>query len=142
LCIIYNKEQEDLISKFHEHTPGHFVINKTVNLMKQSEYYYPGLREHFTEYIRTCPCCQKMSYIRPVIHANPYVNSTTEPMQRLNIDTIDPLPPNDEGNKYVIVIIDTFSNYVTLHAGKMHQVVKQLRQFTNKSVHMVYQRVY
>jgi transposase InsO family protein len=38
--------------------------------------------------------------------------------QRVNIDTIGPLPPDDEGNKYVIVIIDTFSRYVTLHAGK------------------------
>ena len=86
--------------------------------MQQPGYYFPGLREHVSEYIRTCPCCQKMSYIRPVIHANPYVTSTTEPMQRLNIDTIGPLPPDNEGNKYVIVIIDTFSRYVTLHAGK------------------------
>jgi transposase InsO family protein len=39
-------------------------------------------------------------------------------MKRLNIDTIGPLPPDDEINKYVIVIIDTFTRYVTLHAGK------------------------
>ena len=117
LCVLYNKDQEDVLSKFHGHTPGHFGINKTVNLMQQAGYNYPGLREHITEYIRNCPCCQKMSYIRPVIHTTPYVTSTTEPMRRLNIDTIGPLPPDNEGNKYIIVIIDTFSRYVTLHAG-------------------------
>ena len=117
LCVLYNKDQEDVLSKFHGHTPGHFGINKTVNLMQQAGYNYPGLREHITEYIRNCPCCQKMSYIRPVIHTTPYVTSTTEPMRRLNIDTIGPLPPDNEGNKYIIVIIDTFSRYVTPHAG-------------------------
>jgi transposase InsO family protein len=28
------------------------------------------------------------------------------------------LPPDEEGNKFIIVIIDIFSRYVTLHAGK------------------------
>jgi len=36
-------------------------------------------------------------------------------MQRLNIDTIGPLPPDEAGNRYIIVIIDTFSRWVELY---------------------------
>jgi hypothetical protein len=118
LNIMFNKDQEDIIREFHGHKPGHFGVSKTVNLMLQAGINYSGMRDHVYQYIRSCPCCQKMSYIKPIIHTSPYVTSTTEPMQRLNIDTIGPMPPDEHGNKYIIVIIDTFSRYVTLHAGK------------------------
>ena len=28
LCVLYNKDQEDILAKFHGHTPGHFCIKK------------------------------------------------------------------------------------------------------------------
>jgi hypothetical protein len=36
-----------------------------------------NLREDIKEYIKFCPTCQKMSYIRPTIHSIPYVSSGT-----------------------------------------------------------------
>jgi transposase InsO family protein len=42
-------------------------------------------------------------------------------MQRLNIDTIGPLPKSDDGCCYILVVIDTFSRYVELYATKTTQ---------------------
>jgi hypothetical protein len=100
---MYNEEEENTISQYHG--PGHFGINKTVNLMQQGGINYPGLRDKVTEFIKACPCCQKMSFITPVINTNPFVTFSTEPIKCLNIDTIGPLPPDEEDNKYIIVII-------------------------------------
>ena len=86
--------------------------------MQQAGVSYSGMREQVADFIKACPCCQKISDLKPIIHTSPYVTSNTEPIRRLNIDTISPLPPDDRGNKFVIVIIDTFSRYVTLHAVK------------------------
>ena len=36
-------------------------------------------------------------------------------MDRLNIDTIGPLPPDESGNAYIIVIVDVFSRFVELY---------------------------
>jgi transposase InsO family protein len=36
-------------------------------------------------------------------------------MQKINIDTIGPLPADDRGNQYLIVIIDCFSRFVELY---------------------------
>jgi transposase InsO family protein len=39
-------------------------------------------------------------------------------MDRINVDTIGPLPEDADGNKYIIVVIDVFSRYAELYATK------------------------
>ena len=56
-----------------------------------------------------------MSYLKTPIHTLPFTTATYEPWQRINIDTIGPLPPDENDNKYIIVIIDTFTRYVELY---------------------------
>jgi hypothetical protein len=44
--------------------------------------------------------------------------SKAEPMERWNIDTVGPFPPDEDGNKCVIVIMDVYSRWVEFHACK------------------------
>ena len=46
----------------------------------------------------------------------PFNMGVRQPWERLNIDTIGPLPPDKHGNKYIMVIIDVFSRFIELHA--------------------------
>ena len=39
-------------------------------------------------------------------------------MDRLNIDTIGPLPMSSKGDRYIVCIIDCFSRFVTLHPAE------------------------
>ena len=43
---------------------------------------------------------------------------TPRPMQRLNIDTIGPFEVDAYNNWYIVLIIDTFTQYVVLHPAK------------------------
>ena len=45
----------------------------------------------------------------------PFNMGVRKPWERLNIDTIGPLPPDKDGNKYIMVIIDVFSRFIELH---------------------------
>jgi len=36
-------------------------------------------------------------------------------MQRLNVDTIGPLPIGTHGHQYILVVIDTFTRFVELY---------------------------
>ena len=56
-----------------------------------------------------------MSYIRPTIHSIPYVSSGTKPMYEVCIDSVGPFPADKDNYKYIIVIIDNFTRYLTLH---------------------------
>ncbi len=72
-------------------------------------------REHVKKCARECPLCQKMSCIRIPIHTNPFSTTTFEPQERINIDTIGPLPPGEDGNRLIIVIRDTFTRWIELY---------------------------
>jgi len=63
-------------------------------------------REHVRKFIRCCPACQMMSQLKTPIHTRGYTIASYEPMMRLAIDTIGPLPADEYGNKAIIVIID------------------------------------
>ena len=39
-------------------------------------------------------------------------------MDRINVDTIGPLPPDADGNEYILAVIDCFSRFLELYAIK------------------------
>jgi hypothetical protein len=52
-----------------------------------------------------------MSQIKHHIQMSPFTTASYGPMDTVNIDTIGPFPADEQGNKYVIVIIDAFSRW-------------------------------
>jgi hypothetical protein len=72
------------------------------------------IRNDCREFLRRCPCCQKMNRIKIPIHTKPYILSGDAPMQKLNVDLIGPLPIDTKGNKYILVIIDMFTRFTEL----------------------------
>ena len=113
---IYN-----LIARVHNSQVGHFGVELTLKRVLTNGVTTSNIRSYVRKFIQRCPCCQKMSYLKIPIHTSPYVTSTYSLMQRLNIDTIGPLPKSDDGCCYILVVIDTFSRYVELYATKTTQ---------------------
>ena len=72
------------------------------------------MREHVRRFIRRCPCCQKMSQIKAPIEAHPFTVSTYDVMERLAVDFIERLTPDEEGSDHIFVTIDTFSRFIEL----------------------------
>ena len=107
-----------LLGKLHNSNVGHFGVEKTMQRLQARGEHWPYMREHVKAFIKTCPCCQKMSQVRVPIHTHPFSLSSFEPMERLAIDTIGPLKADDDGHKYIVVIIDCFSRWVELYATK------------------------
>ena len=101
----------------HHGSLGHFGVDKTLASARLSGLKGSNLEKDIREFIKFCPVCQKMSYLRPVIFSTPYTSSGTHPMRDLHIDTVGPFPKEVSGNMFIIVIIDSFTRYVTLHAS-------------------------
>ena len=49
------------------------------------------------------------------IHTQPFTTASYFPFDKVAVDTIGPLPPDEHDNKYNIVFIDCFSRYVCLY---------------------------
>ena len=60
--------------------------------------------------------CQKQSAIKLDIQTMPYTLAFYSHFDRICVDTIGPLPTDDDSKKYILVIIDAFSRFVMLRA--------------------------
>jgi len=104
-----------LISAVHNTVMGHHGIERTIKLLLRQGQYWPRLRSHVQSFVRLCPCCQKMSQLKTPIQVLRYTLAKYEPMERINVDTVGPLPEDTHGMKYVLVIIDCFTRWVQLY---------------------------
>ena len=108
------EDKREIICKIHNSQSGHFGVEKTTQKLLDLGHNWTHMREHVKTFIKKCPCCQKMSYLKPVIHTHPFTLGTYQPMERVAIDTMGPLEADETGNRYIIVIIDCFSRYCLL----------------------------
>lgn len=102
----------ETIARCHNEIVGHGGVERTIRKIKDLKLTWDSMRAEVKQYIRECPCCQKMSQIKTPINVLKFSTSTYRPMECLNIDFIGPYP--DKG--YVLVIVDTFSRWTELFA--------------------------
>lgn len=118
-------ELRKLVSKAHNSFVGHHGVERTVakvlsvlqiekNKKLAEQIDLPQLTSYVKQFISLCPVCQKLSTLKVPIQANAFTTSTYEPHQRLNMDSIGPLPPDEKGNCYILVLIDTFTRWIEL----------------------------
>jgi hypothetical protein len=83
---------------------------------------WDGMRQEVTQWINECGICQKCKHYR-VKHptwedeAEHHLYSG-EPLSSLSMDTVGPLPEDELGNRYIMVIMDNFSKFVGLYPTK------------------------
>lgn len=95
---------------------GHHGVERTLLKLVRAGHKWQYMREHIRLFIKKCPCCQKTSTLSIPIKTTPFVVATDEPMSKINVDSIGPLPVDENGNQYVLTVIDTCTRYVSLYA--------------------------
>ena len=114
--VVIPRDHYKMISKVHNSNTGHFGVERTVQKLHQMGIHWPHMRETVRAFIRKCPCCQKMSYLKVPIIARRFTVVAKGPMETLNIDFMGPFPPDEYNNVMVLVIIDSFTRAVGLYA--------------------------
>ena len=112
----------NIIRRWHNTARGHFGVEQTLARIRADQSLpdgdrrWPYQREHVKRFIRLCPPCQKMSYLKPVIETLPFTLATYARGERSYVDTIGPLTPTAEGYQFILVVIEAFTRYVDLVA--------------------------
>ena len=89
---------------------AHMGVRRTVDQVKR-RFHWPGLRKDVKLHIRCCKVCNanKMPYRRfRAALANFRVGA---PLDRIGVDLMGPLPVTDQGNRYLLVIVDYFTRW-------------------------------
>src|SRR5690349_19759314 len=103
------------LKKLHdEPLAGHQGQNNTYQKVAQY-YYWPGMKEDITEYVRTCKTCQKRQPRRGEAPLEP-IPKQPIPFYQISIDVQGPLPRTLSGKRYIVVAIDHFTKWIEARA--------------------------
>ena len=77
-----SNEVYNYTSAAHNEIVGHQWVKKTMTKLIRKEKHWPYMREHVKRFVKQCPCCQKMSYLRTPIHTHPFTTAFYEPIKK------------------------------------------------------------
>jgi hypothetical protein len=115
---------QDILQKVHCALVGHGGTDRTLDLITQLRQKSPEYAETIDNwhtkradvkrFIKQCPICQKVKNHQLLKCTPHYTQSTYGIMDNISIDTVY-MPESTRGNKYLIVIIDSFSRYLGVY---------------------------
>ena len=109
---------EEVLDKVHRFVySGHLGKRKTYRLMNQ-RFYRPFLGKRVEQYIRSCDTCQKIKSMGQPKRADLQVINSQRTNQIVATDLAGPFKTTVRGNKYVMVINDTYSKVLVGQAIK------------------------
>jgi Integrase zinc binding domain len=112
------ERQQSIIQDHHNAIVGHFGVNATIKKLRDLNIKWLNMRHDIQKYIDQCPTCQKTRIGQGSVVASRTSRAVTQPFHTLEIDFIGPLPKDEFGNEYILVIIDVFTKYVELFATR------------------------
>jgi len=103
--------RQRLLHQFHNIKGSHLGMDKTLADMKSKLLYWPNMKRDTEEYTRQCQTCAQVK--------KPHINQHTElhsiPIgnkgQSIAMDHAGPFKTTRNGNKYILIIWDSFTQW-------------------------------
>lgn len=109
LIIPKSIRKEIMIQLHNSRLAGHLGREKTLQKI-QSRFYWPGMSTDVRRWCLNCMFCQKRKP-GPGIGKSPMRHvDVSAPLDAIAIDIMGPLPVTENGNQYIMVVGDYFSN--------------------------------
>jgi hypothetical protein len=115
---LYTVEQARVLETYHGTLAGHFGARRTYTRMSANGVKWPNLKDIVVQYVRNCPCCQRMTCLESAITATSFHTFALRPWEKVCIDTIGPFEADALGNTYMTAIIDAMSRAIQLYPTK------------------------
>jgi transposase InsO family protein len=109
--LIPNHERRELIRSTHNNL-AHVGVTKTYNMLKEA-YYWNNMELDTRLVIGDCKHCARRKNAPQKKHNDKKLVAGF-PFEKISIDLAGPLPPGENGEKYILGIIDNFSRFIAL----------------------------
>jgi hypothetical protein len=104
--------RKEVIHQCHDmKTAGHFYYWKTLNKAKK-HFTWGGMRKDIQVYCQACHVCATRKNTGRHRKAEMRRYDVGLPMEEVAIDLMGPFPESESGNKYVLVVVDSFSKWM------------------------------
>ena len=132
------RQQDELLSLCHDNPWTCHPTYDQMYRMLSLKYYWPQMRAACMVYHRTCDVCQKTGY-PPKRKGGRQFIPTSSPFACCAIDIVGPIGNKDSatenGNRYIVTIIDWFSRWIEAFAVKdctQECILEALNEFTSR----------
>lgn len=110
------KHKKEILFIYHDSKiGGHQGINKTYQKIKR-RYKWPKMKKEIEKYIKTCNICQLNKSGKSTKMKMVLVKPANFPFEKIYLDIVGPLPMTEDGNKYILTIMDDLSRYMNGYA--------------------------
>lgn len=112
-CLVVPESMKKEVLKFcHDNkTAGHYAFDKTLQKLKK-RYFWHNMTKDCKVYVETCSTCSKNKKPSRTARASLESYHAGFPMEMIHLDILGPFTPSEQGNVYVLVMIDQFSKWV------------------------------
>ncbi len=111
--------QEILAALHGSRVSGHLGVSRTVDGVRR-RYYWPGYKRDVALWCQRCDTCARKKSGPPRKRAPLCQELAGEPLQRVAMDIVGPLPRTSRGNAYMLVVGDYFTKWVEGYAIPDH----------------------
>ena len=94
---------------------GHLGFKKSLSRIRQNYYWYK-MKDSVRNYVLACKVCgaRKRPQKSPRAPLKNYQQGA--PLDRIAMDILGPFPISDQGNRYILVVGDTFTKWIEAYA--------------------------
>ena len=101
--------KDDVLQELHDQC-RHLSVRKTTDGLRK-RLYWVGHSADIELYCRPCNTCGSRNGPIPRTRAPMQSIKAGYPLERIQIDILDPLPETDRGNKFVAVVVDMYTKW-------------------------------
>ncbi|CAG2239793.1 unnamed protein product [Mytilus edulis] len=134
LQLLVPKSHQKTVFKYFHDVPsaGHLGPDKMLSRIQQL-FYWPAMKSSITRYCKECDqCAARKSLKRNKAPLGQYL--VVEPMERVAIDILGPLPLTKRQNRYVLVLCDCFSKWTEAYAIPDQESLTIARTIVNEFI--------
>ncbi len=102
--------RQQLLATAHR---GHHGQAATLRRLRDDGYIWVGAARDVNSHVARCPECQK-ARLRKRVESELLTTAVYKPFHTVAVDTVGPIPADDAGCRYIIVIVDLFTRYTEL----------------------------
>ena len=131
--------REEVLTQLHNSpTSGHVGIKKTIATVKE-RFYWNGYTQDVRRWCQHCDTCALRGGPPKKPKARMRIYNVGTPLERIAVDITGPFKPSDQGNKYVLVVGDYFTNWTEAYAlpdqeAKTVALKNMLAKFVNQNL--------
>lgn len=132
--VVPHSMQRSILHELHNQpTGGHLGFAKVWGKL-QKRFYWLHMKDHLKEWLACCLQCAKRKGPHRKTKAPLQQYQVGEPLERVAMDILGPLPQTESGNRFILVVTDYFSKFSEAYAMENMEAMTVATLFVNEFI--------